>query len=273
MATALINGLQVYYEVSGTGAPLLFLNGSGSTIAEVRVLLRPLANQFQVLVADYRGMGRTALPDTGYGMADLAGDAVALADHVGWSSFRLIGISFGGMVAQEVAVTVPERISRLVLMCTSSGGAGGASYPLHTLAELAAEDRASMSAQIMDTRFTTDWLDGHPAARALVDDMARRRMNSEPTESAGRGARLQLEARAGHDVFDRLGRITSPTLVASGRFDRIAPPANGAAIAAQIPGAVARIYDGGHAFFLQDPTAMPDAIDFLRDYASPKLGG
>jgi 3-oxoadipate enol-lactonase len=264
VTTALINGLQVYYEVSGDGPPLLFLNGSGSTIAEVRALLRPLKTQFQVLVADYRGMGRTEMPEIGYGMADLADDAIALADHVGWSSFGLLGISFGGMVAQEVAVTVPERVVRMVLMCTSSGGAGGSSYPLHALADAAPEGRATMSAQLMDTRFTDEWLDTHPDDRALVDDMIRRRTASAPSEAARRGARLQLEARAGHDVFDRLGRISSPTLVASGRYDGIAPPANGAAIAAQIPGAVARIYEGGHAFFRQDPAAMRDAVDFLR---------
>jgi 3-oxoadipate enol-lactonase len=82
--------------------------------------------------------------------------------------------------------------------------------------------------------------------------------------------RIQLQARAGHDVFDRLPRIISPTLVASGRFDGIAPPANGAAIASQIPGAELRRYDGGHGFFVQDPTAIPAVIDFLRTGSAPE---
>jgi 3-oxoadipate enol-lactonase len=81
---------------------------------------------------------------------------------------------------------------------------------------------------------------------------------------ASNGAELQLHARADHDVFDRLPRFGSPTLVASGRFDGIAPPANGAAIAAEIPEAELRLYDGGHLFFQQDPAAIPDVIDFLR---------
>lgn len=262
MPTTLIGGVETYYEVSGAGPPLLFLNGSGSTIADVRPLLRPFADTFETVIADYRGMGRTSVPDTAYGMAELASDAIGLADHLGVSSFRVLGISFGGMVAQELAVTVPERISRLVLMCTSSGGAGGSSYPLHALADLAAEERERLSTQILDSRFTAEWLDAHPSDRALVDQMARRR--GEPTEAARRGAKLQLRARAGHDAFDRLGRVNTPTLVASGRFDGIAPPSNGAAIAARIPGAVARIYEGGHAFFLQDPAAMSDAVDFLH---------
>ncbi|KAA0093654.1 alpha/beta fold hydrolase [Mycolicibacterium sp. P1-18] len=262
MPSTLIGDVEIYYELFGDGLPLVFLNGSGSTIAEVRPLVRRLAERFQVVIADYRGMGRSSGPATAYGMADLAGDTVGLVDHLGWESFRLLGVSFGGMVAQEVAVTVPERISRMVLMCTSSGGAGGSSYPLHAVADLAAKDHATLSTQLLDTRFTAEWLDAHPADRDLVDGMSRRR--ATPSPSARDGARRQLTARADHDVFDRLGRITSPTFVASGRFDGIAPPANGAAIAAQILGAVARIYDGGHAFFLQDPVAMADAVDFLR---------
>ncbi len=70
-------------------------------------------------------------------------------------------------------------------------------------------------------------------------------------------------ARRGHDVFDRLPRITCPTLVASGRYDGIAPPENGAAIADRIPGAVLRLYEGGHAFFAQDPAAFRDILDHL----------
>jgi len=260
---ALINGIDVYYEVSGDGPPLLFMNGSGSTIDDIRPLTELFAPAFQVAIADSRGMGRTSVPEAAYAMADLAVDAIGLADRLGWNTFNLIGVSFGGMVAQEIAVTVPERIQRLVLMCTSSGGAGGSSYPLQELAQLEPGQRAAQSTRLMDTRFTPQWLAAHPKERALLDQLARRR-SEEPAAGGQRGAELQLQARASHDVFDRLPRIISPTLVASGRFDGIAPPENGAAIAAQIPRAELRLYDGGHGFFLQDPTAMPAVIDFLR---------
>ena len=234
MAGALINGIDVYYEVSGGGPPLLFINGSGSTIDGVRPLIGLFDPAFQVAVADSRGVGRTSVPDAAYAMADFASDAIGLADHLGWHTFNLIGVSFGGMVAQEVAVTAPERIQRLVLMCTSSGGMGGSSYPLHELAQLEPEQQAALSAQVKDTRFTPEWLSAHPQERALLDQLARQ-PSQELTADAERGTGLQLQARAGHDVFDRLPRINSPTLVASGRYDGIAPPENGAAIAAQIP--------------------------------------
>jgi 3-oxoadipate enol-lactonase len=258
----LINGIDVYYEVAGDGPPLLFLNGSGATIAAVRPLLRSFTKHFQVAIADYRGMGGTAVPETAYTMADLASDAIELVDQLGWARFNLVGVSFGGMVAQEVAVSVSERIRGLVLVCTSSGGAGGSSYPLHELAGLPPEQRATRSMQLVDTRFTPEWLAAHPKDQLLLEQMAQRRIE-QSTGAAERGAELQLQARAGHDVFDRLPRIACPTLVASGRFDGIAPPENGAAIAARVPAAEVRRYDGGHAFFQQDPTALPDIIEFL----------
>jgi 3-oxoadipate enol-lactonase len=258
----LIDGIDVHYEIAGDGPPLLLLNGSGSTIADVRPLLRAYTARFLVAVADYRGMGRTGISETPYEMADLARDAIGLADHLGWTTFDVIGVSFGGMVAQELAVTVPHRIRRLALLCTSSGGAGGSSYPLGELAHLDPEQRVALSTRILDTRFTPEWLATHPENRLLLEQSARRR-SQQSTAADQRGVELQLRARANHDVFDRLPRVTSPTLVASGRFDGIAPPGNGAAIAERIPAAELRLYDGGHAFFQQDPTVVPDVIGFL----------
>jgi 3-oxoadipate enol-lactonase len=78
-----------------------------------------------------------------------------------------------------------------------------------------------------------------------------------------RGELEQLGARRGHDVWDRLGRVSCPTLVAGGRHDGIAPPANSEAIASRVPGAELRLYEGGHLFFFQDRTAFPEILDFL----------
>ncbi len=76
------------------------------------------------------------------------------------------------MVAQEIAVTAPERIERLALVCTSPGGAGGASYPLHTLVDMDADQRSSVYRTLLDTRFTDDWLAEHPEAAGLLTMMS-----------------------------------------------------------------------------------------------------
>lgn len=195
-------------------------------------------------------------------MKDYAADALALLDVVGWSSCRVIGISFGGMVAQELAVTAPGRVERLVLACTSPGGRGGSSYPLHELDSLDDLERGERMKQLLDTRFTPEFLAGHPTERALVSMIAARRVG-ERTPEQRRGEREQLLARTTHDVVERLPCITCPTLVAAGRFDGIAPVANSEAIAGLIPASELRLYEGGHIFFAQDPRAIPDLVDFL----------
>jgi pimeloyl-ACP methyl ester carboxylesterase len=260
--TAHLNGIDVYYERSGDGPPLLFLNGSGTTLASTGLLLGPFRERFDLLAHDQRGLGATSIPPGPYSMADYAADAIALLDHVGWDRCRVVGISFGGMVAQELAVTTPERIERLALLCTSPGGAGGASYPLHELADLSQEDRAALGATLLDTRFTPAWLAEHDGDRGLAEMMAARSATPKDPEVL-RGEREQLEARRHHDVHDRLERITCPTLVAAGRYDGIAPPANAEAIAARVPDADLRLYEGGHAFFAQDGRALPEVLDFL----------
>src|SRR5580700_1987367 len=105
MPSTSVNGIEIYYEQSGSGPRLLFLNGSGATLATTAPFVTAFAGDFEVAAFDQRGLGRSALPDEPYAMADLAADALALADHLEWETFRLAGISFGGMVAQELAVT------------------------------------------------------------------------------------------------------------------------------------------------------------------------
>jgi 3-oxoadipate enol-lactonase len=259
VATVRLNGIDFCFERRGEGPRLLFVNGSGATLASMAPLLDAFAARFELLAHDQRGLGRTEIPPGPYSMSDYGNDASALAASVGWDTYRVVGISFGGMVAQELAVTFPERIERLALLCTSAGGAGGSSYPLHMLGALNPEARAAAGSSMVDTRFTPEWLEAHDDDRML---MAGR---DEPkTTDVARGESLQLAARAEFDVFHRLPRIACPTLVAAGRYDGIAPVANSEAIAGQIPGATLSVYEGGHTFFAQDPRAIPEVLSFLE---------
>jgi 3-oxoadipate enol-lactonase len=262
MPTVTANGISIYYERSGAGPPLLFCNGSGQTLERSALLIAPFAEHFEVLGYDQRGLGRTEIPPEPFTMAEYAADAMALIDEVGWARCRVAGISFGGMVAQEIAVTWPERVERLALLCTSPGGPATSSYPLHELAQLGEDARAATYLPLLDTRFTPEWLAAHPSDQGLVNLLAAG-VGAEKTEEQRRGEAGQLEARSHHDVLDRLPRITCPTLVAAGRFDGIAPLGNSEAIAARVPYAELRVYEGGHAFVAQDPKAFPEILDFL----------
>jgi 3-oxoadipate enol-lactonase len=259
--TVHVNGIDIYYEQRGSGPRLLYFQGSGQTLARSGVMVDGFAKAFDVVAHDQRGLGQTEIPPGPYEMADYAADAAALLDAIGWESCRAVGTSFGGMVAQEFAVTWPERVERLALVCTSPGGAY-ASYPLHTLADMPPDEAKALGAKLLDGRFTPEWLAEHDGDRALVDMVAG--MQAAPTDDeARRGELAQLDARSRLDVLDRLGAITCPTFVAAGKYDHIAPPANAEAIAERVPGAELRCYEGGHIFFLQDPRAIPDIMEFL----------
>ena len=262
MPTVVANGIELFYERWGHGPRLLFLNGSGSSIATSELLIKLFTNDFEVLVHDQRGLGQSAIPPGPYTMADYAADAAALLDCVGWDRALVAGVSFGGMVAQELAVTCPDRVERLALLCTSPGGAGGASYPLHELASMSPAERAAISIVNLDTRFSPEWLSTHPTDKAIFEMMAERAATPK-TEEQRRGEAMQLEARRHHDVWDRLSRITCPTFVACGKYDGLAPPANSSAIASRVPNADLREYEGGHLFSAQDARALRDLALFL----------
>ena len=234
----------------------MLIPGTGSDLRrEPGPFAWPGAGAFDVVSYDHRGLGRSCArdPRAQPSMADFAADALALADHLSWQRFALVGISFGGMVAQELAIAAPERVTRMVLACTSSGGAGGSSAPLHEVLSLPEAQRAQRLVGLVDARTATD-----PLLRAQISERLAAVL-VDPDE----GARQQLEARRHHDTFARLGRITAPTLVAAGRHDGLAPLENSRALADAIPGARLEVFEGGHAFLDQDPRAWPAVSGFL----------
>jgi len=261
------NGVSLYYERSGSGAHLLVISGTGGDLRDgLRVSDGPLGRSFEVLAYDQRGLGRSSTPPSPYGMADFADDAAALLEHVGWDDCLVLGVSFGGMVAQELAIGHPAKVRRLVLACTSAGGAGGASFPLHELVDLDPEERAVTQMELLDTRWDASWHRAHPEMAAMIHQRARLDRAGEP------GFANQLAARARHDTSARLGGIACPTLVCGGRYDGIAPPANSEFLAASIPGARLALFEGGHPFFVQDPAALPAITAFLESGAAPRTG-
>ncbi len=211
MPHATLNGIDIYYERFGDGPTLLYFNGSGTSLETTRVGFDAYAKRFDVVVHDQRGLGATEAPEGPYTMADYAADGVALLDHLGLDRVRVVGISFGGMVAQEFAVTYPDRVERLALLCTSPGGEGRASYPLHELEQLPVEERRARGMSIVDTRLDEAWLASHDVDRMIVD-MLVKATPPAPGSDQERGQRGQLEARSHHDVWDRLpvGRVPDP---------------------------------------------------------------
>jgi 3-oxoadipate enol-lactonase len=174
MAFAQLGNIQLYFERAGDGPPLLFISGTGGDLrVKPNVFDGPLAKQFDLLAYDQRGLGQSEKPDIPYSMADYADDAAALMTEQGLDEALVLGVSFGGMVAQELVLRHPERVKRLVLACTSPGGDGGASFPFHEIEHLKGEPRARYMIPISDTRRDDAWAAANPELYASSSPWAR----------------------------------------------------------------------------------------------------
>ena len=256
--------LELYYERKGEGPRLLFISGTGGDLRiKPNMFDGPLAQHFELLSYDQRGLGRSGKPDRAYTMADYADDAAQLLAALGWERVLVLGASFGGMVAQELAIRHPQRVARLVLACTSPGGEGGSSYPLHEIEHLSRQERARHMIPISDLRHDAAWAAARPDKYAkLLATTAADPFADEPGRELGR--QRQLQARAQHDTWERLPAIAVPTLICGGRYDGIASPALQQRLVERIPGAELRMFEGGHLFMIQDRSAYPEMITFLK---------
>jgi len=254
-----VRGLTMYFELHGEGPPLLHISGSGGDLRATMPDRTLLNRTFTGLHYDHRGLGQTNAGDAQPTMEDFADDAAALCAAHGWDRCHVMGTSFGGMVAQHLAIRHPSLIDRLVLNCTSPGG-DAASYPLHELQHLSAEERADSWMPLMDTRYVPG--EDLPGLAGFTQ-LLRERQTADPSAGSAAGNARQLEARRHHDATDGLGGITAPTLVCAGKYDGVAPMVNSEKLVAAIPDAILETFEGGHIFMLQDPEAMPRIRDFL----------
>ncbi len=261
-----INDIRMYYEIAGSGPRLLYISGTGADLRnKPNIFDSPLINYFEILAFDQRGLGQTDRPDIPYTMAQYANDAAAILNACNWEKCHVMGISFGGMVAQELALRHEDLIDRMVLCCTSSGGEGGHSYPFHSIADLPADEFNALYISINDTRHDDGWQQRHPEERqALLLQMnAADAGAGEPGREVG--AKRQLEARIGHDTFARLPTLRLPVLIAGGRYDGIAPPDNLRSLHHQIPDSELQFFEGGHDFYDHDPSAYDRLRSFLLE--------
>ena len=217
MPTARVGDINMYYEVHGSGEPLLLIGGLGADMTLLDRLTGWLARRYRVVAFDNRGAGRTDKPDVPYTIGLLAEDTIGLMDALSIPRAHLVGFSMGGRIALEVALSQPSRVDKLVLVATSATGRGKVhmSLPMRLLTPL-------------------QWIPGlrgrYPQPR-----YAHRR---------------QRQAAVGYDAAGRLGRLRAPTLILHGRRDRSLPLALAERMHAGIAGSQLEVFRGGHMFFL-----------------------
>lgn len=257
-----VRDLNLYYELVGIGPRLLFINGTNADLRRKQPYVDKLNDHFTVLRYDQRGLGQTEKPDQHYSMADYADDAAALMDLVGWDQAAVLGVSFGGSVAQELVRRHPQRITRLALACANPGGPYG--YPL---LELHAKDPATRARTMLslDLRKSLEWQAAHPEEAEKLLEMGRKRGGPvDPSDQhAAMGARRQLEAREEHDARGWIDQISVPTGLFGGRYDLLGTEAGQQFMANRIAGSEMQLFEGAHGFLNEDANAVPAIIEFL----------
>jgi 3-oxoadipate enol-lactonase len=233
-----MTAVELYHEESGAAdGPLLLMGGSLGTHLGMWDPQMTALSARRVIRFDHRGHGRSPAPPGAYSIADLGADALALMDRLGIARADYCGLSIGGMVGQWLAIHAPERIARLVLICTAPDTLVPDAFRLRAKTVREAGTTEVLADAVVANWFTEAYADAHPEVIASY----RRMIVDTPVE----GYAACCEAVAGHDERDGLAQIVSPTLVMAGAQDRAIPPTQGEAIAAAVPGARLEILDPG----------------------------
>jgi pimeloyl-ACP methyl ester carboxylesterase len=264
MARARVGDIELDYERGGSGPPLLLIMGMGGTALHWGdPFLGALRGDFEVITYDHRGVGASSRLDGLVTIVQMADDAAGLLAALGIESAHVLGISMGGMIAQELALGHPERVRTLTLGCTYCGGEGSlltSPAVLRRLTEaMASGDAMRAIRAAYEANFSAPAAADQETYRRFLE-IASRRPVAVPVIIA------QMQACVAHDTSARLSALTVPTLVIHGTEDQMLPVENGHLIAAQIPGARTEILDGvGHLFFWEEPER---SAELLRSHAA-----
>lgn len=237
-------GDRLWYEVVGEGPPLLLVPGLAGVSDFFAPHVRPLARHFRLILHDHRGCGRSSPARIDYSVEQMAGDVVALMDHLGLERAHFLGHSTGGAIGQTLAIDRPERIDRLVLCATWTAADGWFRLLFQNRREilegLGPGAYARVSALFLNAPF---WVRLHPEIAAVSEEEARRRIRDPEILLRRIKAVLAFDRRA------ELHKIRAPTLVMGARDDMVTPAYFSEELGRAIPGAETVILpDGGHFF-------------------------
>jgi 3-oxoadipate enol-lactonase len=264
MALAKAGDIELSYERAGEGPPLLLIMGmSGTKHHWGDRVLEELRRDFDTIVYDHRDAGDSTKTGQPFAIADLAKDAAGLLESLDVDSAHVMGISMGGMVAQELALAHPERIRSLTLGCTYCGGEGSALTSEEVMRRLA----EGMSSGDRERAVRTAWeVNVSPSFAADEDAYARFLANGMRYAMPVAVIMEQMRAITLHDTSARLPELQLPTLVVHGTLDRMLPVQNGHMIARLIPDSRLEILEGiGHMYFLEEPER---SAQLVREHAA-----
>jgi len=250
MSKVKVGDIEIYYEIKGEGFPLVMIQGLGSSLEWwAPGLIDGLSKMFKLILFDNRGAGRTDVSDKKYTVKLLADDTAGLMDAIGIYRAYILGISMGGMIAQELILSYPQKVEKLILCSTGTKWCFSqeVSRIFATVTELSQEKLTETilalklasnfpndfvrKRPLVIFLFTSDFVRKHPA---LVDRLFSRAAKHPISKE---GWNRQLDAIHGFNSHERLKNIKVPTLVLHGRKDVEIPPENALILARSIPNA------------------------------------
>ncbi len=274
MGTAKVDSIELYYDEKGSGDPLLLIMGLAADSTAWMFQVPDFAKRYRTVTFDNRGVGRSAKPPGPYTIHLMADDAAALLDALDIRRAYVLGVSMGGMIAQELAIRHPERVRGLILACTfpepdadverqrefgmqQFGGTVTASGEMQI--DLTALDPLMFFQHLLPRVFNQSFINTElPRLMQLFAGALQYGFSMEAILG-------QVAAVMGHRATDRLHQIKAPTLVITGDADLLISPGNSDVLARSIPGAkLVKVPGGSHGFNLETPEVFNrHVLDFL----------
>lgn len=244
-----VNGLKLYYEIEGDGAPVVLIPGFAAGRWIWFKQTEELSRNFRVIIFDPRGVSASDKPEGVQTIDLLADDLAHLLETIGIESAHVVGASFGGFVAQEFALKYPAMTRKLVLCCTSFGGPNHVAPTPETLQALASTKGLNSEDRMRENlllAFTPEYVETQVEE---VNRVVHLRATNDVPEHIYLS---QMQAAMSFNAESKVERIKNPTLVLSGDADVIVPVQNSRNLAAKITGAKLQIIKGGsHTFFIE----------------------
>ncbi|MCW2571527.1 MAG: Alpha/beta hydrolase fold protein [Frankiales bacterium] len=258
--TTVDDGTRLYWEESGSGTPLLLIQGLGWSAEMWYSLVPQLETSHRVIRYDGRGIGRSEVPPGPYSIELMADDAVAVLRAAGLDRAHVLGVSLGGIVAQEVALRHPDAVSSLILGCTHPGGAETV-WPDPEVMEVL----KSRTAMPFDeaVKAAVKYAYSQSCDPAVIERDMKLRLEL-PTSPEGYSGQL-LGGLGYQGTHPRQKGLAVPALVFTGDADQMVPPENSATLADAIPDSTTVLISGaGHVVFTERPAEVAAAVrDFL----------
>ncbi len=242
------NGINIYYEERGSGEPLLLIMGITAPGSVWELHVSHWEKNFRCILVDNRGVGKSDKPPGSYTSLQMAEDCIGVLDHLGLTSVKVAGVSMGSIIAQQLAIHFPEKISAMVLCCPWARCDNTAKAIFQHMRDCKARLRPEeFSIYIQLLIFSKGSWDNEEFYSVLTEDRNKAALDPNPQPLIGLEG--QVAACINHSVLDDLKNISCPAFVLGGQEDIYTPVWMTREVAAAIQDSLLHIYEkGGHAF-------------------------